>query len=157
MDKLIGLLYALPSILVSLVQIFLLLVIGTGIAIVLAIVVRIVKAVNDKPIRKSQSEIKLEEAVEYIKDFSPIKITFNNKILYNDYDSKKVIEVLDDGSKVYGERLPPTRVVPDRIKTFSNSTVNSIRIQVVDYHHSIVMLQGKYKEIRRDKEIGAQT
>ena len=155
MDNLIGVLYVLPSLLVNLIQIVLLLAFGAGVATVIVIAVHVCKMIEGRRVQKLCSEIILEDAIQYVEDFLPVKITFNGKVLYNDYDSRDVIEVLDDGSKVYGERLPPDRVVPDRIKNFSNSTVTSIRIQVVDYHHSIVILQGKYKEIQRDKEIGA--
>lgn len=92
------------------------------------------------------SEITLYEAIKYVNSFCPVKIIFNDMILYNDYDSETVIEVLEDGDKLYGEIAPPLGVVPDRIRTFNESIVTSINIEIVDFHHSIVTMQGEYRE-----------
>ena len=86
------------------------------------------------------SEITIYDAVRHINSFCPIKIIFNDIILYNDYDSEIEIE---DG--LYGEIMPPLSVVPDRIRKFNKSIVTSINIDIVDFHHSIVTMQGEYK------------
>jgi hypothetical protein len=90
---------------------------------------------------KSNSEITLEEILAYINNFNPIKVTFNDLVLYNDYDSEIEIE---DG--VYGEMLPLLKVVPDRIKNFKNSIVHSINIDIVQYHHSVIEIKGEQKK-----------
>ena len=90
------------------------------------------------------SEITLREAIEKIDSFLPVKITFNGIILYNDYD-ENVIEI-EDG--VYGEIKPPMDVVADRLWQFDNYVVTSINIEIVEFHHSVITMQGEYKIIR---------
>lgn len=87
------------------------------------------------------SEITLYDAIRYVNNFRPAKIIFNDMVLYNDYDSEVEIE-----EGLYGEILPPLTVVPDRIRKFEKSIVMSINIEIVDFHHSIVMMHGEYKE-----------
>lgn len=87
------------------------------------------------------SEITLYDTIRYVNNFCPVKIIFNDIVLYNDYDSEVEIE---DG--LYGEILPPLTVVPDRIQKFDKSIVTSINIEIVDFHHSIVTMHGEYKD-----------
>ena len=89
------------------------------------------------------SEITLYEAILYVNDFCPVKIIFNDMILYNDYDSEVEIE---DG--LYGEVTTPLDATPHRIRKFSKSIVTSINIEIVDFHHSIITMHGEYKENR---------
>ena len=86
------------------------------------------------------SEITIYDAIKYIDNFCPVKIIFNNAVLYNDYDSEVEIE---DG--LYGEIMPPLAVIPYRIRKFNKSIVTSINIDIVDFHHSIITMQGEYK------------
>ena len=81
------------------------------------------------------SEITLREAITNIKDFLPIKIIFNGVVLYNDYDSDK------------GESDVPLNLIPDRIWQFDKYIATSINIEIVDFHHSIITIQGKYEEM----------
>ena len=90
------------------------------------------------------SEINLRKAIEYIDKFCPVKIVFNNITLYNDYDAN-VIEI-EEG--VWGENKPPIDVVPDRLWQFNNYVVTSINIEIVEFHHSVVTMQGEYKIIK---------
>ena len=85
------------------------------------------------------SEITLLEAIKYVDNFCPVKITFNDIVLYNDYDSDIEIE---DGS--YGENRPPLDVIPDRLWQFDRYVVTSVSIEIVEYHHSVVEMRGKY-------------
>lgn len=89
------------------------------------------------------SEINLLEAIEYIDKFSPVKIVFNGIILYNDYDENMV--EIEDG--VYGEDKPPMDVIPDRLWQFDKYIVTSINIEIVEFHHSVITMQGEYKII----------
>ena len=89
------------------------------------------------------SEINLREAIEYVDKFSPVKITFNGIILYNDYDSD--VEIKDE---VFGEVKPPIDVVADRLWQLEHYIVTSINIKIVDFHHSVVTMQGEYKIIK---------
>lgn len=91
------------------------------------------------------SEITLYDAIQYVGSFCPAKIIFNDIVLYNDYDSETVIEVLEDGEEVYGEIYPPLYVVSNRIAGFEDSIVTSVNIEIVDFHHSIVVMRGEYK------------
>ena len=86
------------------------------------------------------SNITLYNAIRYVNSFCPAKIIYNNTVLYNDYDSEVEIE-----EELYGEIDPPLSVVPERIKSFENSIVMSINIEIVDFHHSIVTMEGFYK------------
>ena len=90
------------------------------------------------------SEINLREAIEYVDKFCPVKIVFNGIILYNDY-GEDVIEI-EDG--VYGEVKLPIDVIPDRLWQFEHYVVTSINIEIVEFHHSVVTMQGEYKIIK---------
>lgn len=92
----------------------------------------------------TNSEISLRKAIEYVDKFCPVKIVFNGIILYNDYD-EDVIEI-EDG--VYGENKSPMDVVADRLWQFDNYVVNSINIEIVEFHHSVITMQGEYKIIK---------
>jgi hypothetical protein len=96
-----------------------------------------------KQMKYKQSEIQLWEAIKMLDPLNPIKVIYNKKELYNDYDSKKVIEVLDDGSKVYGERLPPDIAITQRHGDLENKLVYSIKIDIVEHHHSILYIKGE--------------
>lgn len=87
------------------------------------------------------SEITLYDAIRYANSFCPVKIIFNDMVLYNDYDSEVEIE-----EGLYGEILPPLAVIADRIRKFEKSIVMSINIEIVDFHHSVVTMYGEYKE-----------
>jgi hypothetical protein len=87
------------------------------------------------------SEITLRETIEKIDGFCPIKIIFNGIVLYNDYDSN--IEIKDG---VWGEIDLPINVIPERLWQFDKYIVTSLNIEIVDQHHSIISIQGEYKE-----------
>ena len=89
----------------------------------------------------SHGKLTLRGAIEKVSVFSPAKIMFNGIVLYNDYDSD--IEV-DNG--LYGEIDTPINVIPNRIWQFDKYIVNSIDIEIVEFHHSIVSMQGEYLE-----------
>ena len=90
------------------------------------------------------SEITLCEAIKNVDCFCPVKIVFNGIILYNDYD-EDVVEI-EDG--VYGENKPPMDVISDRLWQFDKYVVTSINIEIVEFHHSIITMQGEYKIIK---------
>ena len=90
-----------------------------------------------------QSSRTLSEVISMLDIFAPIKIIYNNEVLYNDYDGDDIATVLKDGTEIYGEVLPPNAVIPDRIKGRENNIINSINIKIVGYHHSIITLKGK--------------
>lgn len=87
------------------------------------------------------SEITLRDAIAYVDNFNPVKIIFNDVVLYNDYDSDLEIE---DG--IYGEIDSPLNVIPNRIWQFDKYIVESINIEIVQFHHSIIVMHGEYKE-----------
>lgn len=96
-----------------------------------------------KQMKYKQSEIEFREAIKMLSSFNPIKIVYNRKKLYNDYDSKKVIEVFDDGSKAYGEKYPPEIVLEKDYSHLLNKKVYSIKIDIVEHHHSIIYIKGE--------------
>lgn len=81
------------------------------------------------------SELAIRDAVQYIDNFCPVKIIFNGIVLYNDYDSE------DDG-----EYDVPLNLIPNRIWQFDKYIVTSINIEIVEFHHSVVTMQGEYRE-----------
>ena len=87
------------------------------------------------------SEITLMSAIEKISPFSPVKIVFNGIVLYNDYDSNT-----DDENGIFGEILRPLNVIPDRLWQFDKYIVTSLNIEIVDFHHCIVTMQGEHQE-----------
>jgi hypothetical protein len=90
-----------------------------------------------------QSVIELWEALKLLDPMNPIKVTYNNKELYNDYDSKKVLRVLANGDKLYGEVQPPDIIIPVRFPELLNKRVYAINIEIVDFHHSILNIIGE--------------
>ena len=87
------------------------------------------------------TELTLRKAIEKVNAFCPVKIIFNGIVLYNDYDSDVEIE---DG--VFGENDIPSNVIPNRIWQFDKYVVTSVNIEIVEFHHSIITIQGEYKE-----------
>lgn len=79
------------------------------------------------------SEITLREAITKSEDFLPVKIIFNGVVLYNDYDDNE-------------ESDAPLNLIPDRLWQFDKYIATSINIEIVDFHHSIVTIQGEYEE-----------
>jgi hypothetical protein len=84
------------------------------------------------------SELTLIKALSKVDIFLPVKILYNDEVLYNDYDSEIEID-----EELYGEEYPPMQIIPFRIRGYENKIVTSIEIEIVDHHHSIVKLQGE--------------
>ena len=93
-----------------------------------------------------QSEITLIETVAMLKAFAPIKITFNDIVLYNDYDSEIEIE-----SGLFGENKAPLEVIPERLWQAKDYIVTDIQISIVHHHHSIVKLKGRYEPYTKEE------
>jgi hypothetical protein len=92
-----------------------------------------------------QSEIEFWEALKLLDPMNPIKVIYNKKELYNDYDSKTVLRVLANGDKLYGEVQPPNIIIPARFPELLNKRVYTINIEIVDFHHSVVYMYGEEK------------
>lgn len=93
-----------------------------------------------------QSEITLIETVAMLKAFAPIKIMFNDIVLYNDYDSEIEVE-----PGLFGENRPPLEVIPERLWQAKDYIVTDINISIVQYHHCIVKLKGRYEPYTKDE------
>jgi len=93
-----------------------------------------------------QSEITLREAIKAVSTFLPIKIIVNGIVLYNDYDSEIIIDQLEDGSLIFGEKNPPEDVVPNRLWQFDNYLVTDVTVGIVQHHHSIVSITAHYSK-----------
>lgn len=91
-----------------------------------------------------QSEITLDAALKIVDEFAPIKILFNNCVLYNDYDDEIPCGQDAEGQLMYGEVHPPMKVIPDRLYKYSDYVVTSIKIDIVQHHHSVVNIKGFY-------------
>ena len=81
-------------------------------------------------------KLTLRGAIEKTMELCPVKIIFNGIILYNDYDNNGVI----------GETATPLEVIPDRLWQFDKYIVNSINVEIIEFHHSIIAIQGEYSE-----------
>lgn len=74
--------------------------------------------------------------------FNPVKITFNDFVLYDDYKSEVEIK-----KGIVGEVEPYMSAVPKRLEAALknyNIWVTKIEISIVHYHHSIIQLYGEY-------------
>lgn len=87
-----------------------------------------------------QSAIALIDAIVMLKAFAPIKIIFNDIVLYNDYDSALEVE-----PGVYGENRLLVDVIQERLWQAKDYIVTDIRISIIHHHHSIVKLTGRYE------------
>lgn len=83
----------------------------------------------------SCSELTLDEAIKKVDCFCPAKIIFNGIVLYNDYDDVNNYE----SAALF-------IVIPERIWQFDKYIVTSISIEIVEFHHSIISMQGEYKK-----------
>lgn len=88
-----------------------------------------------------QSEISIIDALSMLDSFAPVKIIFNDIILYNDYDGAEC-----------GESSTWQDVLLSRLWRAKNYVVTDINIRVVSFHHAIVSMRGKY-EPEKDKEL----
>lgn len=82
------------------------------------------------------------DVLENIKAFSPVKICFNDKELYNDWDP--CVDELEPGVK--GETEPYDIVVPKRLESALASYdvwVTRLDIIIVDHHHSLIYMTGE--------------
>lgn len=92
------------------------------------------------------SEITLIEACSMLDGFAPIKITLNDIILYNDYDSE-----VEAKPGVYGEIKPWQEVLTERLWQAKDYIITDIKIQIVEYHHSIISMRGRYEPYKKDE------
>lgn len=93
-----------------------------------------------------QSEITLIEALSMLDGFAPIKISLNGIVLYNDYDS--TIQIGD--SEMYGETAPWQDVVMKRLWQSKDYVITDISVKIVQHHHSIISMRGRYEPYEKD-------
>lgn len=91
-----------------------------------------------------QTEMTLDAALKIVDEFCPIKVIFNNCILYNDYDDEVPCGQDSAGELVYGEVYPPMKVIPDRLYMYHSYVVTTIKVEIVLHHHCIVTITGHY-------------
>ena len=82
-----------------------------------------------------QSEITFIEAVQRVQDFLPIKILFNGIVLYDDCDLDETI-------------APTVDLLSQRLWQADRYIVDEINIKIVDFHHSVVSMQGHIEGIK---------
>lgn len=78
------------------------------------------------------STLTLEEAINLVDAFLYVKITFNDRVIYDDYD--------------HNEYESPYAAIPRRIERFRNSIIYSIEIDMVQRHHTIIRMYGEFVE-----------
>jgi len=93
-----------------------------------------------------QSEITLIEAISMLDGFAPIKISLNGIVLYNDYDSEVEVE-----PGVYGEVKPWQEVLMTRLWQSKDYIITDINVKIVQYHHSIITMRGRYAPYKRNE------
>ena len=76
------------------------------------------------------SVITLYDLLEKIESFCPIKVVFNNIVLYND--------IIDEGE----EDLPLGPAFKNRFWHIKDSIVESTNIEIVEFHHAVVNVTG---------------
>lgn len=76
------------------------------------------------------SEISINDAIEVLERFSPVQISFNGVIIYDDYDCE--------------ETEPFKDLICKRLWKIEKYTVTSIKIEIVDFHHTIIKMYGEY-------------
>lgn len=94
--------------------------------------------------KRTETEVTLEAALQAITGLNPIKVTFNNVVLYNDFDDVVPNGVDAAGTTVYGEVHPPQVVIPKRLYRYSEYVVTSINIRIVEHHHCVVSFTGRH-------------
>jgi hypothetical protein len=78
------------------------------------------------------------DVLENIKAFSPVKICFNYKDLYNDWDF--------NAAGCTGESEPYDIAVPERLKPVLDNYdvwVTRFEVVIVDHHHSLIYMTGE--------------
>lgn len=75
------------------------------------------------------SEITLREAINMTEIFYPVKVVYDDIVLYDDYDSN--------------EQFSPMLAIPMRMRGLEDRIVTDIHIEFVDFHHSIITLKGE--------------
>ena len=84
-----------------------------------------------------KTAISLMQVLKGLEFISPVKITFNNIVLYNDYDSN--VEIVPG---VLGEIAPPIEALSERLPRIADYLITDISISIVDSHHSLLNLSG---------------
>lgn len=90
---------------------------------------------------RRHNEMPILEVLDKLDIFAPVKICFNDSVLYNDYDA-----TVEDENGIIGETTPHMLVVPVRLKTALDKYdiyVNQVDIRITQHHHSIVYLYGR--------------
>ena len=80
-----------------------------------------------------QSSITVIEALEGLAEpFSPVKITLNGIVLYDDWN--------------FDETDPPLEALRKRFWRYEDYFVKQIKIEIADFHHSFVHLTCEQRE-----------
>ena len=88
--------------------------------------------------RMQVSEITFLEILDNLRFLAPIKIIYNDTVIYNDYDSKVEIE-----PGVYGELLPPICAIRHRNPEYFDKKVDEYNVTIVDFHHCVLNVKGE--------------
>ena len=83
---------------------------------------------------KTNSEITFDEAIRYSEDYCPIKIYYNKKCIWDDNlewgkDWISMEDALDAFRSAH--------------KDYDQIVIVEIKIEIVEYHHSVIYLKGK--------------
>ena len=79
-----------------------------------------------------ESELTFKELTE---NLAFVKITYNNKVIYDDYSY-----LLDDDVENDGETLEHLNQV---IEDYANKKIYKMLIEVVEFHHCLLTIEGE--------------
>ena len=85
--------------------------------------------------KTKQSVITLIEAIHSAMQFNPVKIYYNRKCIWDDTLN------IDDGWMPLKDALDLFR---DTHKDYEQIIATSVKIKVVEWHHSVIYIKGKY-------------
>lgn len=83
------------------------------------------------------SNISIEEAIDSAMLFSPVKIYYNRKVVWDDDLSE------DKGWVKFDNAIKSFK---NSCKDYDKIVITDVKIKIVYFHHSIVYLKGKIKK-----------
>ena len=86
------------------------------------------------------STIGFDEAIHSAMLFSPVKIYYNKKCIWDDTLS------IDEGWVALKDALDSFR---NTHKDYERIIVTNVKIKIVEWHHSVIYLKGKRKETNK--------
>lgn len=81
---------------------------------------------------KLNSNMNMADVVEYISPFCPVKLYYNNTLIWDDCVDADIAIPLNVALLQFEEKT----------NSLKNIIIHSVKIEIVDFHHSVVYLTG---------------